>query len=207
MSIFSATGILAAGQVEDVLLRQGIGHGRNIHGIIPQVVIEEKHRDELVITNHPVQHGANITDHAYKQPSMLALRYGWSSSGALFSLDLGAPSVDDVYKMLRDLQESRQPFDVVTGKRNYSNMLIRSIDLVTDKTTEKSIIVDVLLQQVIIVETQTATLKSAANMSMPEKTAPITNAGVKQPIPVSQSVMDQLSEGARAAINGIFGGD
>lgn len=199
MSILSATGIAVAGQIEDVLLRQG----RSIHGIIPQVVVEEKHRDELVITNHPVQNGANITDHAYKQPAMLALRYGWSTSGALYSLDLGAPSVEDVYDMLLKLQESRQPFDVITGKRNYSNMLIRSIDLVTDKTTEKSIIVDMLLQQVIIVETQTTTLQSVANMSMPDKTAPITNAGVKQPVPVPQSVLYQLSKGSQSILGGL----
>lgn len=199
MSILSAAGVLAAGQVEDVLLRQG----RSIAGIVPQVVIEEKHRDELVITNHPVQDGANITDHAYKQPSMLSLRYGWSSSGALYSLDLGAPSVDDVYGMLLNLQASRQPFNVVTGKRNYSNMLIRSLDLVTDRTTENAILVEVLLQQVIIVETQSATLKSASVMSMPEKTAPVVNAGVKQPIPVPQSVLYQLSKATQSILGGL----
>ena len=196
MSILSGAGIAIAGQVEDILLRQG----RSIAGIVPQVVVEEKHRDELVITNHPVQNGANITDHAYKQPAMVSLRYGWSSSGALYSLDLGAPSVDDVYSMLLKLQESRQPFDVVTGKRNYSNMLIRSIDLVTDKTTEKSIIVDVLLQQIIIVETQAATLKSPSVMAMPEKTAPVTNAGVKQPV---KSVLYQLSQGSQSILGGL----
>lgn len=202
MSILSAAGVTIAGQIEDVLLRQG----RSIAGIVPQVVIEEKHRDELVITNHPVQNGANITDHAFKNPSMVSLRYGWSSSGALYSLDLGAPSVDDVYAMLLDLQASRQPFDVVTGKRNYSNMLIRSLDLVTDRTTENSIVVEVMLQQIIIVDTQTATLKSAANMSDPASTAPVSNAGVKQPIPVSQSVLSRISAGAQSAIGGIFGG-
>lgn len=199
MSILSAAGIAIAGQVEDVLLRQG----RSIAGIVPQVVIEEHHRDEMVITNHPVQSGANITDHAYKNPAMVSLRYGWSNSGALFSLDLGAPSVDDVYAMLLELQASRQPFDVVTGRRSYSNMLIRSLDLVTDRTTENSIVVEVLLQQIIIVETQAATLKSPSTMLMPDKTAPVENAGVKQPIPVSQSVLSRFSDAVKQIIGGI----
>ncbi|ODT97395.1 MAG: hypothetical protein ABS82_00110 [Rhodanobacter sp. SCN 67-45] len=199
MSILSAAGVAIAGQIEDVLLRQG----RSIAGIVPQVVIEEKHRDELVITNHPVQNGANITDHAYKNPAMVSLRYGWSASGAIYSLDLGAPSVDDVYAMLLKLQAGRQPFDVVTGKRSYSNMLIRSLDLVTDQTTENAIIVEVLLQQIIIVQTQTATLKSASVMSMPEKTAPVGNAGVKQPVAVPQSVLYQLSKGAQSILGGL----
>jgi hypothetical protein len=199
MSILSAAGVAIAGQIEDVLLRQG----RRIKGIVPQVVIEEKHRDELVITNHPVQNGANITDHAYKNPAMVSLRYGWSNSGALFSLDLGAPSVDDVYDMLLSLQESRQPFDLVTGRRSYSNMLIRSLDLVTDRTTENSIVVEVLLQQIIIVETQASTLKSASVMADPSSTAPVNNAGVKQPIAVPQSVLYQLSKGAKSIIGGL----
>lgn len=197
MSTLSAAGVAAAGQLEDILLRRA---HRSIAGIVPQVVVEEKHRDELVITNHPVQNGANITDHAYKNPSMLALRYGWGVSGNIFSLDLGAPSVDEVYGMLLDLQASRQPFDVVTGKRKYSNMLIRSLDVVTDRTTEKSIMVDALLQQVIIVQTQTTTLKSPSVMSMPEKTAPTSNVGVKQP--VSVSVLKQVSD----ALGPILGG-
>lgn len=199
MSILSAAGVTIAGQIEDVLLRQG----RSIAGIIPQVVVEEKHRDELVITNHPVQNGANITDHAYKNPSMLSLRYGWSNSGAIFSLDLGAPSVDDVYNMLLSLQSSRQPFDVVTGKRSYKNMLIRSLDLVTDQTTENALIVDVVLQEIIIVQVQTTTLKSSSVMANPSSTSPVANAGVKQPTVVSQSILYQVSQGAQSIFGGI----
>lgn len=199
MSILSAAGVAIAGQVEDVLLRQG----RGIAGIIPQVVIEEKHRDELVITNHPVQSGANITDHAFKQPTMLSLRYGWSNSGALFTLDLGTPSVNDVYDMLLKLQAGRQPFDVVTARYKYSNMLIRSIDLVTDITTQNAIVVDVMLQQVILVQTQATTLKDASLMSMPDKTAGVTNAGVKQPVPVPQSILYRAAQGAQQVFGGL----
>jgi hypothetical protein len=199
VSLLSAAGVAVLGQLEDVLLRQG----RSIAGIVPQVVVEENHRDELVITNHPVQNGANITDHAYKQPAMVSVRYGWSNSGSIFSLDLGAPSVSDVYQMLLDLQASRQPFDMVTGKRRYSNMLIRSLDLVTDVTTENAVMVEMLLQQVIIVETQAATLKDASQMKMPDKTAGTSNAGVKQPVPVPESILSRLVGGGAQILGGL----
>jgi hypothetical protein len=35
-----------------------------------------------------------------------------------------------------DLQNSRVPFDVVTGKRIYTNMLIRALEVTTDRTSE-----------------------------------------------------------------------
>lgn len=48
--------------------------------IIAMVVIEEHHSDEMVITEHPVEQGASITDYAYKLPARLTLRLGWSNS-------------------------------------------------------------------------------------------------------------------------------
>ena len=48
--------------------------------IIAMVVIEERHSDEMIITEHPVEQGASITDYAYKLPPRLTLRLGWSNS-------------------------------------------------------------------------------------------------------------------------------
>lgn len=48
--------------------------------LIPQATLEERHHDELEITEHPVEQGAAISDHAYKRPSTIAIRCGWSNS-------------------------------------------------------------------------------------------------------------------------------
>jgi hypothetical protein len=42
---------------------------RKIGVIIPDVVVSEKHSDTLEITEHPVETGAAISDHAYKRPA------------------------------------------------------------------------------------------------------------------------------------------
>lgn len=39
---------------------------RKIGMIVPSVVVSEKHTDTLEITEHPVEVGAAIADHAYK---------------------------------------------------------------------------------------------------------------------------------------------
>ena len=46
---------------------------RSFAGIIPHVVLEEAGDDELRITDHPVEIGAAITDHAFKMPVVLHL--------------------------------------------------------------------------------------------------------------------------------------
>lgn len=48
--------------------------------IIAMVTIEENHRDDMVITEHPIEQGASITDHSYKMPAQLVLHLGWSNS-------------------------------------------------------------------------------------------------------------------------------
>ncbi len=42
----------------------------------PDVVVEEVHRDALAITQHPVEQGASITDHAYRLPAVVEVRMG-----------------------------------------------------------------------------------------------------------------------------------
>jgi hypothetical protein len=106
---------------------------RKIGMIVPSVVVSEKHTDTLEITEHPVEVGAAIADHAYKKPSEVVMEVGFAGGGSLldFASNLTATNLlglspQQTYQEILDLQASRIPFDVVTGKRLYSNMLIRA---------------------------------------------------------------------------------
>lgn len=57
--------------------------GGTLQDIIAQATITENHHDELHITEHPVQLGAMIADHAYRRPSEVTLQLGWSNSPSL----------------------------------------------------------------------------------------------------------------------------
>ncbi len=48
--------------------------------LLPQVTLEEVHHDELEITDHPVERGAVISDHAFKRPAEVVIRCAWSNS-------------------------------------------------------------------------------------------------------------------------------
>ena len=52
---------------------------RKIGMIIPSVVVSEKHTDTLEITEHPVEVGAAIADHAYKKPSEVVMEVGFAN--------------------------------------------------------------------------------------------------------------------------------
>jgi hypothetical protein len=156
-----------------------------------QVTVIESHNDEVTLTDHPVEQGAPITDHAYKNPAQLTLVVGWSNSGSGGQTQ-GAAYVRDVYERLLKVQGLREPFDVTTGKRNYSNMVIVSLATETDKETENSLIVSVGLREVRIVRTQAVNIPSREVQAEPAKTAETTDAGAKQAVPAPNANVTAL---------------
>lgn len=167
---------------------------RSIGSIVAHVTMEEVATDELQITEHPVELGANITDHAFKKPADLIVRCGWSNAslagvigavkGLITALQggdaFGSDYVSGVYNQLLALQESRIPFDVSTGKRLYTNMLMRSLGVTTDEKSEYTLMVTAVFKQVLIVQTQATTLPPRDDQAQPEDTAETADAGTKQ---------------------------
>lgn len=148
---------------------------RSIGGFVADITIEEQHSDELIITDHPVEQGATITDHAYKKPAGLIIRPAWSNSSIQSE---GNPNyIQDVYNNLLELQASREPFDVITGKRFYSDMLMAGLNLATDEKTENALFIVVSIREIIIVQTQTVTVAPKSAQSQPESTNATVNRG------------------------------
>ncbi len=184
-----------------------------------QVTINELHTDELEITDHPVDSGAQVSDHAFMHPSEVVLQLAWSNSpssaGDLVNPALGVATavnsvvrsvtnvvqqalalqsalqssisgatpdeVKGVYQDLLDLQKSREPFTIYTGKRKYTDMLIKSLATQTDEKTENALFITMTCRQVIRVSSRIVTLPKSA-MSFPELMEPIAS-GRKNAIP------------------------
>lgn len=196
---------VALGAVSGVLDTLLVRQSRSISGIFPDVTVEENHLDELEITSHPVEKGADIADHAFKRPLELVMRVGWSPSRSI-SLNRGILGdlasrvtditgnsyVQDAYEQLLSLQEALEPFEVVTGKRIYQNMLLKALAVTTDKQTENALFVEARFQEVILVYTQVTTLPPIAQQSFAPSTAAAVDAGVKQATQVHSSVLNKL---------------
>ncbi|AJK17694.1 phage baseplate protein [Yersinia pseudotuberculosis] len=170
---------------------------RKIGVLVPSVIISEKHQDALEITEHPVEKGAAVNDHAYKRAAEVTMEVGFAGGGSLLDfadtskigLTLGK-SPEDVYQELRKLQESREPFDVITGKRKYSNMLIRAIEVTTDKTSENVLMCVLTLREVIMSQTDSVEVADKENMQDGVSTSAVQNTGTKAPAPVNNSILE-----------------
>lgn len=182
---------------------------RRIGLIVPSVVVSEKHNDTLEITEHPVETGAPVSDHAYKRPSEVVMEVGFAGGGSLLDfidtsslgLTLGL-SPKETYQQILDLQSSRIPFDVVTGKRLYSNMLIRAIEVTTDRTSENVLMAVLTLREVIITQTQQIAVADKADMKEGANTSAVINSGTKAAKPQNESLLSSGWQGLKSILGG-----
>lgn len=182
---------------------------RRIGLIVPSVVISEKHSDTLEITEHPVETGAAVSDHAYKRPSEVVMEVGFAGGGSLLDfadttaigLSLGL-SPKETYQQILDLQASRIPFDVVTGKRLYTNMLIRALEVSTDRTSENVLMAVMTLREVIITQTQSIAVADKSDMKEGGNTSAVINSGTKAAKPQNESLLSSGWQGLKSILGG-----
>ena len=209
MSIFPSVTSLAIGTlpgaIADTLFKSK--STRAIGSILAPCVVSETHEDQYTITNHPVQSGAIISDHMYAQPMRVDIEVIYSQStansalnayAAIFGLGSTGMTLRQYYDQFLALQASKTPFDIITGKRSYSNMVIESISVRTNKETENLLALNLRCREIIIVTTDITSLDSA-NMSDPYTNGAPVQTGVKQLSPSSSALtINFQSQGALA---------
>lgn len=196
--ITSALGGLSNPLVEKVGSLLLSGRGRTIMGLFADVTVEEKHKDELKITEHPTEVGAPINDHAYKEAPEVSMKVGWSESAGKLnglvgdSFLSGNTSLNIVYQTLIQLQESAVPLVISTGKRLYTNMLIKSLGCSTDLQTENVLMIDLTFKKINLAQTS-ETEVLVENQANPAETSGVSDGGTVQPKQASTSVLGQLT--------------
>lgn len=180
---------------------------RKIGVMVPSVVVSERHSDALEITEHPVEKTTSsaagfVADHAYRRPSEVVMEVGFAGGGSLLDLldtsNLGISlglSPKEVYASFLDMQRNRELLDVTTGKRQYINMLLRAIEVTTDKTTENVLSAVLTLRELILTSTTTVQVADKTGMSQGVSTSATQNAGVKSPVPKNESLLSQIAGG------------
>ena len=202
---------------------------RNIGGFIADVTLSESHRDEMMITEHPVEQGSTISDHAFKRPIRLVITVGFSNSSLRsigqiataglsaieniassgFSLSAINPGdfnyVKSQYNNFLTLQQNAIPFSVTTGKRQFNNMLVEYLSERTTEQTENALILEVGLKEVIIVNTQTISNPSGVgnpvNQVNPQSTGTPSQQGQVQTSPATGVNSQYLQN---SGINSVF---
>jgi hypothetical protein len=89
------------------------------------------HEQQLRRTEHPVQTGASISDHAFIVPARLSMDIGMSDLiDAYYSPSTwqGSPSKSvSAYQTMLALMFSRIPFSITTRLRTYQNMIVENL--------------------------------------------------------------------------------
>ena len=151
---------------------------RSISNLDIDCTIVETGTDNYTATRHPVEQGASITDHVYREPAQLIMEAGFSNSSAQAK---GSETyVVDTYNDLLAMQADRSLLTVVTGKRTYKNMIITSLGQRTDQESETTLLCHITMTELIIVTTQVTTVPSSSAQANPQQTGDWQPMGVKQ---------------------------
>lgn len=157
--------------------------------LIFDAIFSAEHQTSLVITEHPVQTGSNISDHAYMEPITLTFEIGMSdvmksSIPGQFS-DNESRSVS-AYLKLRQLQEQRLPITVVTRLGTYKNMMVLTIIAPEDNKTTYGLRANVTLRELPVVNVTTVKISQRPQKSQE------TNEGEQKVKEANQSFLSKL---------------
>lgn len=166
------------------------GYIRSLGGLAFDVVVHESETATLRVTDHQIESGASISDHAYMEPKEVELEVGQGSINSE-----GDPI--EMLNTLRALQEKREPVEVYTGKTYYPTMLITGIMVTTDRTTEHVLMATVRCREVRIVETSevdASHIREAPKkrQKMPEKTKATTDHGTQSAQPLKDTPLNKV---------------
>jgi hypothetical protein len=146
------------------------GSGNGVAAIEFDVVVSEAHDAEVEVTEHPVEQGADITDHARVKAVTLTIEGIVSNTPLADSLRLenGQPKefpwqapgrAQDIYLQLRDLKDARQLVTVATQRGTYTNMVITRLNVPVTPQTGEALRFTITFKQVRLVKTETAKIK------------------------------------------------
>lgn len=161
------------------------GYLRSLGGMTFTVVVQERETSEVTVTDHPIESGASISDHAYIMPQEVSLEVGQG-------VDSDEDTPRETLRKLKAIQAAREPVEVYTGKSYYPCMVITSIEVTTDNQTEQVLMANITCREVVIVETKNAPMPKA-RQKKPRKTQQSVNKGTVQAKPSSGGTSSEES--------------
>lgn len=153
------------------------------------VSLSEQHQSEVEITEHPVETGTNIVDHARLKPSTLTIEGVISNDPmpeptAVDVVQPGGPSgfvshsssqaerAGQGYKDLLALKDETRLVTVVTSLVTYSNMMLRSLSVPRDPRTGQALRFSATFVEVRLVSTKTVNIKAEGKKDKGKKATP-----------------------------------
>jgi hypothetical protein len=184
-----------------------ISGSTSIGDIVLDASLSESHTSEAEFPEHPVEFGASINDHRIVKPQKInitgvvsnyPLKSGGGSGG-------GSTRSQSTWEALRNLQINGDVFSVTSVLTTYSNMQIRSLLTTQDVNSATILNFTASLQELIIVETETATIPASAleQGKTAEQASGTKNLGTKQATTPSQNILDIAASSVEQSVGEI----
>jgi len=127
-----------------------------IDALVLDASVREEHLAEVEVTDHPVEQGAAVSDHARPKPEEITIEgvvsntplnhfqtlraesrdgYTWQTSAAVNSVRGMPGAAESAYQQLRDLRDKPRLITVVTALRTYDDMVMTSLKVPRDGQT------------------------------------------------------------------------
>ncbi|NRS20586.1 hypothetical protein HP398_29645 [Brevibacillus sp. HB1.4B] len=163
----------------------------NIGGWFFDAILRSTHTSRLNITQHPVQTGAALTDHAFLQPKEVSMEIGMSDTATSLipgQFTGGWSRSVQAFKVLQELQALRVPLQVHSRLGLYQNMLIEEISAPDDYTTLYALRCTVLLREIMVAQVRTVKISAKAAVTSQA------NRGKVEPVKPNESVIRQVTQ-------------
>jgi len=149
---------------------------------------------EVVLSKHPVEDGADISDHAQTMPRQLTIVCDLTNSPMASQGPQSINRDHALYQALLDIQERKDPITVVTGLDVYTSMMILMVTTTRDASTGQKVPVSIDLEEVILTKTETVEIPATKQRSRGgRQNATALHAERGQEIAVTKQENQQLS--------------
>lgn len=135
------------------------------------------HANAITTTQHPVQAGADITDHAYVNPKRFSFEIGVTDTVSTGNFSANPTRSINAYNVIQQLQATRQPLTLVSKYGVYENILIESLEASDDFSTNTTLKATINLIEIIIADVQ------VYKLSADQMATDITNRGQVPALP------------------------
>lgn len=165
----------------------------------------EMHAGDVEVTDHPVEQGANISDHMRPKPRTLAISGMVSdapivdnSNGTAGPFNLGDPGpAETAYSVLEGRRKAGKLHTVVTKLNTYQNMALTYVSEPRDAQSGDALNFTLNFKEVTVVLNQTITVQTAAPQGQPKKAIGKKVAAPVSPTASDASVLDKIIFGGK----------
>lgn len=143
---------------------------KSLGGIQLDAVLSESHSNQVRLSRNPIELGSDITDNAVIEPKKINIvaevtdtPLGGAAFGQIVDLVTGlfgtstsgnVTRSNAAYNAMVQIMEAREPIEVQTKLKQYSNMLITNLRVTQDKDSSRIVRMNIDLEEALITESQ-----------------------------------------------------